>query len=94
MADNQWRHLATSSLGGYGSPLVWAPGKGPPLPVFNRDRRNGEDEIPSLRSGISCPPGGSDQTQTDQWPAAIRGCFFVHPYASKLATAAQKTAQR
>ncbi len=24
-----WRRLATSKLGGYGSPLVWAPGKGP-----------------------------------------------------------------
>ena len=29
------------------------------------------DEIPSLRSGISCPPGGSDQTLTAQWSMAI-----------------------
>lgn len=45
-------------------------------------------EIP-LR-GISCPPGGSDQTLTAQWPTAILGCFVVRPYASKLATVAQQ----
>ena len=29
MATGGWRRLATSKLGGYGSPLAWAPGKGP-----------------------------------------------------------------